>query len=254
MDGFVSAQWSAPAGIHAFTTTRRGPGVSRSPFDDFNLGDHVGDDPGAVAANRAALRRTLALPSEPQWLRQVHGIDVVDADAVPDREVPEADAAVSRQRGRVLAILTADCLPVLFAADDGSVLGVAHAGWRGLAAGVLEATVAAMQVDAGRLHAWIGPAIRQTAYEVGADVREAFIAHDRAAASAFVPSARTSHFLCDLAALARQRLLHTGLTAIADCGLCTHVDAERFYSHRRDRRSGRMATLIWRSDDERPAG
>jgi YfiH family protein len=254
MDGFVRAQWSVPTQIHAFSTTRRGRGVSMPPFDAFNLGDHVGDDPAAVAANRAALRDALSLPDEPLWLRQVHGTRVVDSDAIVDHDVPEGDAAITRRTGRVLAILTADCLPVLFAADDGSVLGAAHAGWRGLAAGVLEATVAAMQVDAGRLHAWIGPAIRQAAFEVGADVREAFIAHDRAAASAFVPSARASHFLCDLAALARQRLLHTGLTAIADCGLCTHVDAERFYSHRRDRRSGRMATLLWRSDDERPAG
>lgn len=248
MDGVVRAHWQAPPGVHAFTTTRRGPGVSTPPFDAFNLGDHVGDDPVAVAANRAALRRELALPDDPMWLRQVHGTHVVDADALAVGAVPEADAAITRSPGRVLAILTADCLPVVFAADDGSVLGAAHAGWRGLAAGVLEATVAAMQHDAKRIAAWIGPGIRQPAFEVGAEVRDTFLARDKLAFAAFKPSPRTGHFLCDLAMLARLRLMQLGLTRIADCGLCTFAAPQQFYSYRRDQRSGRMGTMVWRVD------
>ena len=246
MDDFVRARWQAPAGVHALATTRRGPGVSAPPFDAFNLGDHVGDDPVAVAANRAALRGQLDLPAEPLWLRQVHGTQVVDADAVPEGAVPEADAAVTRQGGRVLAILTADCLPVLFAADDGAVLGAAHAGWRGLAAGVLEATIIAMRHDPRRIVAWIGPGIRQAAFEVGPEVREAFVVADKLAFAAFKPSPRAGHFLCDLAMLARLRLMQSGLSRIADCGLCTHAAPQTFYSHRRDQRTGRMASLLWR--------
>ena len=251
MDGFVRAQWQVPTGVQAFTTTRRGPGHSLPPFDAFNLGDRVGDDPAALAANRTALRGALSLPGEPLWLRQVHGIQVIDADTVAAGDVPEADAAVTRQPGRVLAILTADCLPVLFAARDGSVIGAAHAGLRGLAAGVLEATVAAMRHDAARLVAWIGPGIRQPAFEVGPEVRDAFVAADRLAFAAFKPSPRPAHFLCDLAMLARLRLMQLGLTAIADCGLCTHADGGRFHSHRRDQRTGRMATVLWSEVDNR---
>ena len=248
MDAVVRACWQAPAGVLACTTTRSGPGVSQPPFDVFNLGDHVGDEPAAVAANRAALHECLALPAEPLWLRQVHGTQVVDADAVPARTTPEADAAVTRRPGRVLAILTADCLPVLFAADDGSVLGAAHAGWRGLAAGVLEATIAAMGHEPRRIVVWIGPGIRQAAFEVGPEVREAFVAADKLAFAAFKPSPRAGHFLCDLAMLARLRLMQAGLVRIADCGLCTHAAPQQFYSHRRDQRTGRMATLLWRRD------
>lgn len=251
MDDIVRALWQAPAGVHALATTRRGPGVSAPPFEDFNLGDHVGDDPAVVAANRAALREWLNLPAEPLWLRQVHGTRVVDADAVSADGVPEADAAITHESGRVLAILTADCLPVLFAADDGSVLGAAHAGWRGLAAGVLEATLAAMRHDPRRVVAWIGPGIRQAAFEVGPEVREAFVAADKLAFAAFKPSPRAGHFQCDLAMLARLRLMQSGLSRIADCGLCSHAAPQQFFSHRRDQRTGRMATLAWRSDDPR---
>ncbi len=246
MEGYVRAQWQAPAGVYGLTTTRLGPGVSVAPFDRFNLGDHVGDDPLAVAANRVALGRGYALPVAPLWLRQVHGAGVIDADTVAIGDVPIADAVISRSPDHVLAILTADCLPVLFAADDGSVIGAAHAGWRGLAAGVLEATVAAMQVDPARLVAWIGPAIRQPAFEVGAEVREAFVGLDPLAVAAFQPSTRAGHFLCDLALLARLRLAATGLDRVADSGVCTFADAQRFYSHRRDGVGGRIATLIWR--------
>ena len=247
MDSVVRAHWQAPAGVHAFTTTRRGPGVSKPPFDAFNLGDHVGDNPAAVAANRATLRQHLELTGEPLWLRQVHGTVVVDADALPAGAVPEADAAVARASDRVLAILTADCLPVLFASDDGAVIAAAHAGWRGLAAGVLEATVAAMQVDPARLVAWIGPAIRQPAFEVGTEVHEAFVSRDPRAAAAFQPSTRAGHFRCDLALLARLRLAGSGLDRVADCGICTFSESTRFYSHRRDGVGGRIATLLWRS-------
>ncbi|MBL0042590.1 MAG: peptidoglycan editing factor PgeF [Xanthomonadales bacterium] len=245
IDTVIRAHWQAPARVQAFTTTRRGPGESQPPFDVFNLGDHVGDDPAAVVANRAALWQTFALPAEPLWLRQVHGTQVADADVVAPGEVPEADAAVTREPGRVLAILTADCLPVVFAADDASSIGAAHAGWRGLADGVLEATVAAMRHDPSRIHAWIGPGIRQAAFEVGPEVRERFVVADRLAFAAFKPSARPGHFLCDLAMLARLRLMKLGLVRIADCALCTHVAPQQFYSHRRDQRTGRMATLVW---------
>ena len=242
--GIVEAQWQAPAGVRAFTTTRLGPGHSQPPFDAFTLGDHVGDDPAAVAANRAALRRAFALPNDPLWLHQVHGTQVVDADAQAIVDRPEADAAVTRRPDRVLAILTADCLPVVFAADDGSVIGAAHAGWRGLAAGVLEATIAAMAHEPRRIAAWIGPGIRQAAFEVGPEVREAFVATDRLAFAAFKPSPRAGHFLCDLAMLARLRMMQIGLTRIADCGLCTHAAPQQFFSHRRDQRTGRMATVV----------
>jgi YfiH family protein len=245
MDGVVRAHWQAPAGVHAFTTTRDGPGASKPPFAAFNLGDHVGDDPGAVAGNRGSLRREFSLPGEPLWLYQVHGARVVDADDVAAGEVPGADAAVTRSPDRVLAILTADCLPVLLAADDGSVIGAAHAGWRGLAAGVLEATVVAMGHEPRRLAAWIGPGIRQPAFEVGPEVRDALLARDKLAFAAFKPSPRAGHFQCDLAMLARLRLMKAGLTRIADCGLCTFAAPQQFYSHRRDQRTGRMGTVVW---------
>lgn len=247
----VGAQWHGPAGVRAITTMRRGLGNSQPPFDAFNLGDHVGDDAVAVASNRALLRQAYVLPMQPLWLRQVHGVRVVDADAVALDEPAEADAVVSRQPGRVLAILTADCLPIVFAADDESVIGAAHAGWRGLADGVLAATVAAMRHDPARISAWIGPGIRQAAFEVGRDVRDAFLQPDPLALAAFKPSPRRDHFFCDLAMLARLRLTKLGLTRITDCGLCTYSDASRFYSHRRDQRTGRMATLVWRGQGNR---
>lgn len=248
---WLAADWPAPAHVHAGTTLRGGPGigVSAAPFEHFNLGAHCGDDPAAVIANRARLRTLLSLPQEPRWLRQVHGTQVLTQDAGPisrtgEADRPEADAVVTRDAGVVLAILTADCLPVLFCATDGSEIGAAHAGWRGLAAGVLEATVAAMHAPPARLLAWLGPAAGPQAYEIGAEVREAFIAQDRAAEAAFVPT-RPGHWRVDLFALARRRLQRVGVTQVHGGGLCTLSDARRFYSHRRDGRSGRMASLIW---------
>lgn len=237
----LEADWPAPPGVRAFTTLRAGAGVSQAPFDTFNLGSRCGDEADAVQANRAELVRIGALPSQPRWLRQVHGAGVV---MQPGFDEPEADAAVSAAPGTVLAILTADCLPVVFAADDGSEVAAAHAGWRGLAGGVLEATVAAMRTPSQRVLAWLGPAAGPQAYEIGAEVRDAFVTADAAGASAF-NATRPGHWHVDLYALARRRLAAAGVQRVHGGGLCTISDPARFYSHRRDQRSGRMATLVW---------
>lgn len=243
-DAWIFPHWPAPRGVHAAITTCDGPGVSQPPFGRFNLGLRSGEDEQTVRSNRSALRQSLALPAEPRWLRQVHGTTVAELGPLPSPEEPEADAAVSHLPGTVLAILTADCLPVLFCADDGSTIGAAHAGWRGLAAGVLEDTIEQMQRPAASLLAWLGPCIGAPSYEVGEEVRKAFLRHDAAAASAFV-STRPGHWLCDLAALARQRLQAAGVTRISGGGFDTRAD-ERFYSYRREgARSGRFASLIW---------
>jgi len=248
MSGSVlSPQWPAAPGVCALFTLRAG-GASRAPYDSFNLAAHVGDDPGAVAANRARLHREQTLPAEPLWLEQVHGTDVVDADraraAPPGLAPPRGDAAVSRQPGAVLAVLVADCLPVLLAARDGSAVAVAHAGWRGLAAGVLEAAVGALARHAP-LQAWLGPAISPAYFEVGPEVRSAFTAHDPSASAAFTPNAR-GRWQCDLRALARARLAALGIASIHGDDSCSYRDAARFYSYRRDGATGRMAGLIWR--------
>ena len=242
--GAVGIAWTAaPPGVRGVATRRDGPGVSAPPFDAFNLGLRSGDDDAAVRANRAALAAALALPSAPRWLRQVHGIDVARFDADGDDE-PTADAAVTSTPGVVLAVLTADCLPVLLAARDGREIGAAHAGWRGLAGGVLEATVAAMRTPPADLVAWLGPAAGPDAYEIGAEVREAFLAHDARAASAFVAT-RPDHWRVDLYALARQRLAALGITQVTGGDRCTISEPARFYSYRRDGRTGRQATLAW---------
>jgi polyphenol oxidase len=210
----ILPDWPAPARVHGLMTLRTG-GVSRAPWTSFNLGDHVGDDPAHVAANRAQLRRQL--PAEPAWLRQVHSARVVEAGRDP---TPEADAAFSRETGQVCAVLTADCLPVLFCDRAGSVVAAAHAGWRGLADGVLEATVAAMQVPPAEVLAWMGAAIGPRAFEVGDEVRAAFVAQHPEAAAAFVPHA-PGKWLADIYALARIRLGHAGV------GQCTAAGAAR---------------------------
>lgn len=250
---FLAADWPAPPGVSALTTLRRGAGGSVAPFDQFNLGNRSspeGDDPATVAGNRDRLVALAGLPSPPHWLRQVHGTAVLRFHAPPTAQglehEPIADASVTDVPGVVLAILTADCLPVVLAAADGSEVAAAHAGWRGLADGVLERTVAAMRTPAARLVAWLGPAAGPQAYEVGEDVRAAFVSRDPAAAAAFVAT-RPGHWRVDLYALARQRLAAAGVIpeAIHGGGLCTISDAARFFSHRRDRRTGRMATLAW---------
>jgi YfiH family protein len=243
---WFEADWPAPPGVRALTTLRSGDGVSPPPFDRFNLGLRCGDDPALAQRNRDRLADWLALPSPPHWLQQVHGAGVLrfDAAPAPGGDEPEADAAVTSAPGVVLAILTADCLPVVFAARDGSEVAAAHAGWRGLAAGVLEATVAAMRTPPARLAAWLGPAAGPQAYEIGAEVREAFLARDAAAAAAFAPT-RPGHWRVDLYALARRRLAAAGVSGVHGGGLCTISDPARFFSHRRDGRSGRLATLAW---------
>jgi polyphenol oxidase len=244
------ADWPAPATVHAFTTLRHGAGGSPPPFDTFNLGNHRaddGDDPRAVARNRVELVERFGLPAAPRWLRQVHGTRVARFGGEDDGDAtePEADAAVTAVPGVVLAILTADCLPVVFASRDGGEIAVAHAGWRGLAAGVLERSVQAMKAAPGELMAWLGPAAGPEAYEVGAEVRAAFLeGGDEDAAAAFTPT-RPGHWRVDLYALARGRLAHAGVTQVHGGGACTISDPQRFHSHRRDGRSGRMATVAW---------
>lgn len=241
---WVVPAWRAPAGVHAVVSTRQGPGVSVGPYGRFNLGARSGDEPAAVCANREALQAALGLPHAPRWLEQVHGTGVFEVRGDAAADEPRADAAVTRERGRPLVILTADCLPVLLCGDDGAVIAAAHAGWRGLAAGVIERTVAAMATDSAQVQAWLGPCIGLTSYEVGDEVRAAFVDGDAGATSCFVPT-RPGHWRCDLAALARRRLAAIGVTRVAGGGFDTFTDA-RFYSYRRDgARSGRFASLIW---------
>lgn len=236
----IEPDWPTPPGVEAASTERTG-GVSVGPYASLNLGDHVGDRPAHVLANRGALVRALGLPSEPCWLEQVHGMRVLDLD----REAPgAADGAVSSTPGQVCAILTADCLPVLLAAREGGRVGAAHAGWRGLLAGVLPAAVACMGVSPESIMAWLGPAIGPASYEVGADVRGAFVATDSAAERYFVPG-RPGHWYADLYGLARASLMAAGVAAVYGGGHCTYAEPGRFFSHRRQAPCGRMATLIW---------
>lgn len=250
---WLAADWPAPPGVRAFTTLRHGAGGSQPPFDSFNMGNRTspeGDDPEQVRRNRDELQRLAGLPAAPHWLRQVHGTGVLRFDAPPTAQgieaEPEADAAVTSTPGVVLAILTADCLPVAFVARDGGEVAAAHAGWRGLADGMLEATLAAMRTPPGDVIAWLGPAAGPAHYEIGADVREAFLAHSAQAEAAFVAT-RPGHWRVDLYALARQRLQAAGMNPayIHGGNHCTIAEPSRWYSHRRDRRSGRMATLVW---------
>jgi YfiH family protein len=239
----LQLDWPLPARVRAAFTTRSG-GSSKQPWDSFNLATHVGDEHTDVAANRARLKTLLALPAEPAWLSQIHGTVVADLDS-QTQGVITADAAVARTRGRVCVVMVADCLPVLFASRDGQRIGAAHAGWRGLASGVLEQTVKALGVPGEELTAWLGPAISQERFEVGDEVRETFLKADRAANSRFKMNAR-GRWQADLAGLARLRLASVGVTDVHGANACTHADRERFYSHRRDGKGGRMAALIWR--------
>lgn len=241
---WFEADWPAPPGVHVLSTVRgeAGSGVSLPPYAYFNLGDHVGDDPVSVAENRRRLQVEAKLPAEPAWLSQVHGTAVADLDAA-ELNGP-ADAAIARRPGKVCAILTADCLPVVIAAGTGEGVAAAHAGWRGLAAGVLEATVHALGAPPGRLLVWLGPAIGPEHFEVGAEVRDAFLRSDPEADAAFRRNNR-GRFMADLGALARLRLRKLGVSRIYGGGQCTYAQAERYFSHRRDGTTGRQATLIW---------
>ena len=235
----IQPDWPAPARVKCLMTTRA-DGVSQAPWTSLNLGDHVGDDPLHVAANRARLRRQL--PAGPGWLRQVHSARVVELGREPN---PEADASFTRESGQVCAVLTADCLPVLLCDRTGSIVAAAHAGWRGLAGGVLEATVAAMQVPPEGILAWMGAAIGPQAFEVGDEVRAAFVAQHPQAAAAFVSQPTPGKWLADIYQLARIRLAHAGVHAIHGGGRCTFSEADSFFSYRRDGVTGRMAALIW---------
>jgi polyphenol oxidase len=265
----IEPDWPAPARVRSAFTLRTG-GVSGAPYDSLNVGAHVGDVSTAVEENRRRVRERLRLPGEPVWLQQVHGVEVADLDvgapppvgrvdagaemhasagraeaAVSAASGPSsADAVVTRTPGRVCVIQVADCMSVLFAARDGSAVGAAHAGWRGLAGGVLEETVRHLGVPVAQLIAWLGPSIGQQHFEVGDEVRAAFIAHDPDAASAFESNAR-GRWQCDLYALARRRLSALGVRSISGGGWCTYADAARFFSYRRDGQCGRMAALIW---------
>ena len=242
----IVPDWPAPPSIHAVATTRLG-GVSTGPYAGLNLGDHVGDDPAAVAANRRLLSEALALPAPPFWLRQVHGTRVVRAGRGESLPM-EADGSWTDEAGVVCVVGTADCLPVLFCDAAGTRVAAAHAGWRGLAAGVLEATVAALDVVSDHLLVWVGPAIGAAAFEVGPEVREAFLDVDRSAETAF-RGGPGDRWLTDLAQLARLRLQRSGVTRVWGGHWCTAGDPARFYSYRRDGRTGRMATLIWREQE-----
>jgi polyphenol oxidase len=245
-------RWPVPGRVRAAFTLRAG-GVSDGRYAALNLARHVGDDALAVAENRRRVAGELQLPAEPLWLTQVHGATVLDVDV--EAAPPSADAAFTRQPGRVLVVQVADCLPVLLATHDGSAVAVAHAGWRGLAAGVLEATVAALGVGGDALHAWLGPAIGPAHFEVGEEVRAAFCvpggahggAQDGETAAAFVRNDR-GRWQCDLRLLARQRLSVLGVRSIHGEPRCTYAEADAFYSFRRDGNTGRMAALIWLGD------
>lgn len=253
MPEFIVPEWPAPRRVRCLQTTRQG-GVSLPPYDSFNLGDHVGDAAEAVAANRALLAPHL--PGTPVWLAQVHGTRVLELPADkggPGEEGPreegpwEADGVVSRSPGQVCAVMTADCLPVLFCDRAGTVVAAAHAGWRGLLAGILENTVTAMGIAGAEILAWLGPAIGAEAFEVGAEVRAAFLARDAASASCFWAGA-AGRYWADLQGLARQRLAACGLQSVQGGSGCTYRDSEAFFSYRRDGHTGRMASLIWLED------
>ena len=243
----IRPDWPAPPWVHACTTTRLG-GISTGVYAALNLGDHVGDEPHRVARNRTLVRTTLDLPSEPVWLTQVHGCEVIEiGPAAPPGHT--ADAAIARRPGAVCAVMTADCLPLLVCNRRGHSVAAVHAGWRGLAAGVIESTLAALDEAPADLLAWLGPAIGPTAFEVGPEVREALLAADPAVASAFQPGT-DDRWLADLFALARARLMRAGVTQIFGGGDCTWSAPDRFFSFRRDGVTGRMASLIWMSAQE----
>jgi YfiH family protein len=251
----LSPEWPAPPQVKALSTLRRG-GVSEGAFGladasegGLNLGEHVGDDPACVAVNRALLQARV--PGPIRWMQQVHGIRVLDADAESLHAVPPvADAAITSRPDTVLAVMTADCLPVLLCDERASAVALAHAGWRGLAEGVLEVTVAAMRARVGhraRLLAWLGPAIGPTAFEVGEEVRRAFTDRDPEAMAEFAPGPAPGKWWADLTGLARRRLERCGEVHISGGTRCTVSEPESFFSHRRDRVSGRMASLVWLS-------
>jgi polyphenol oxidase len=237
----ITPNWPAPKNVRALTTTRAG-GVSIGAYASFNLGDHVGDDPAAVRANRATLRNTLKLQNEPLWLKQVHGTHIVNAATAQAGAI--ADGAWTNERGVVLAIMTADCLPIFLSDRKGTTIALVHAGWRGLAAGVIDAGVQSLRVPAADLVAHLGPGIGPDAYEVGADVRSVFLGEDPQTHAAF-RAAGEGKWFADMYRLARMRLHALGVRDISGGDRCTSREREEFYSYRRDGVTGRMASLLW---------
>ncbi|ATZ12383.1 purine nucleoside phosphorylase YfiH [Erwinia amylovora] len=237
----IVPQWSVPANVRAVNSTRQG-GVSQAPWDSLNLGTHVGDELQHVLTNRQRLLEMADLPSMPQWLEQVHGTGVLRLDWKAPSSL-RADAAYTRTPGVVCAVMTADCLPVLFCSQDGREVAAAHAGWRGLCDGILEATINEFSAPPSQICAWLGPAIGPEAFEVGPEVREAFLRKNQAASAAFRPA--EGKFYADLGLIAQQRLQASGVRQIWDCHQCTMTRSEQFFSYRRDGVTGRMATLIW---------
>lgn len=240
MEQIIVPTWPAPSHVKAMTTTRLG-GVSESPFTSFNLGAHVGDEIERVMQNRQQLQALVGMDAAVQWLNQVHGTHVV---SLPKPHLEAADAAYTASSETICAVLTADCLPVVFCDEAGSEVAVAHAGWRGLCDGVLENTLAQFSNPLSVM-AWLGPAIGPASFEVGGEVRDAFMAKDAAAEQAFIPSENAQKWLGNLYLLARQRLAAAGCNNVFGGDFCTYSDAERFFSYRRDQQTGRMATLIW---------
>jgi hypothetical protein len=238
---YITPNWSAAKSVKAYVTTRLG-GFSQTPFTSFNLATHVGDDVDAVIQNRALLAAQLQLPQEPHWLQQVHGIEVVAAEKVTRNYC--ADAIYTQQINKVCVVMTADCLPVFFCNQQATKVAVAHAGWRGLANGILESTLQQLDEKPDNILVWLGPAISQAAFEVGDEVRQAFSDYLPQAEQAFKPS-RPSHWYADLYLLAKQRLQVQGIQHIFGGDFCTYSDSERFFSYRRDQQTGRMASLIW---------
>jgi YfiH family protein len=238
---FIEPDWPVPAGVRALSTVRTG-GVSVGPYQGLNLGAHVGDAPEAVATNRELLARAAGLDSDPLWLDQVHSPRAVNA--ADWQAGVQADACVALSGGQVCAIMTADCLPVLFCDQNGQSVAAAHAGWRGLLSGVLESTLFMMNAPPSKILAWIGPGIGQQAFEVGGEVREAFVAQDAGAAVFFVPNP-AGRWQADLPGLARHRLNGLGLERVFGGDLCTASDPQRFFSYRRDGQCGRMASMVW---------
>jgi YfiH family protein len=239
---WITPDWPAAPEVRALST-QRGGGASGPPYESLNLGAHVGDSAEAVAENRRRLRALAKLPAEPGWLSQQHGTEVLDLDG-PQDAPRAADASFTRRAGPVCAILTADCLPVLLASESGAGVAAVHAGWRGLAAGVIEATVGALGLPPSSLLAWLGPGIGCGYFEIGGEVREALLRGDPEAKEAFVQNAR-GRYMADLAALARRRLERLGVARIYGGDACTYASPERYFSYRRDGRTGRQATLIW---------
>jgi len=241
---WIKPDWPVPAHIKSVTTTRQG-GISHAPYDSLNLGLHVEDEQEHVIANRRTLVEALQLPSEPLWLEQIHSTIVADADS--DKPELTADASVSHQPGKVCVVMTADCLPVLFTNQQGTVVAAAHAGWRGLNAGVLEKTIHAMRTPAKDLLAWLGPAISQQHFEVGEEVCEAFVRQHPQAHKAFKAGKQAHKWYADIYQLARIRLMAMGVpeNAIYGGGYCTYEQDDLFYSYRRSPKTGRMASLIW---------